>query len=93
VALQQPLWRFCFLFCQVYFRGVTQKVLRQTTKQTKVVMQILIALQFKLPAAKSIRIPAGKAQGFTPLRPPMAAAIFGYEKKDGFEDSARSSCP
>jgi len=29
-------------------------------------------LQFKLPAAHSVRIPAEEAQGFTPLRPPRA---------------------
>ena len=29
-------------------------------------------LQFKLPAAHYVRIPAGEAQGFTPLRPPRA---------------------
>jgi hypothetical protein len=29
-------------------------------------------LEFKLPAAHSVRIPAGEVQGFTPLRPPKA---------------------
>jgi hypothetical protein len=29
-------------------------------------------LQFKLPAAHTFRIQAGEAQGFTPIRPPMA---------------------
>jgi len=29
-------------------------------------------LQFKLPAAHTVRIPAGEAQGFTPFRPPRA---------------------
>jgi hypothetical protein len=29
-------------------------------------------LQLKLPAAHSVRIPTGEAQGFTPLCPPRA---------------------
>jgi hypothetical protein len=44
-------------------------------------------LHFKRRAMHTVRIPAGKAQGVTPIRPPSAAVIFGYKEDDSFEDS------
>ena len=38
-------------------------------------------LQFKLPAAHSVRIPAGEAQGFTQYRPPKGVLPYSATKK------------
>ena len=48
-------------------------------------------LQFKLPAAHFVRIPAGEAQGFTPYCPPRACCHIGHEEDDG-QDSPRAGC-
>jgi len=50
-------------------------------------------LQFKLPAAHSVRIPAGEAQGFTPFCFPRTCSDIRLQNNDGFQDSARVSCP
>ena len=42
-------------------------------------------LQFKLPAAHSVRIPAGEVRGFTPLRAPRAWCHI--------QDSSWTGCP
>jgi len=38
-------------------------------------------LQFKLPAASSVRVPAGEAQGFTPYLPPRACGSIRPPRK------------
>ena len=49
-------------------------------------------LQFKLPAAHSVRNSSGEAQGFTPLCPPRACFHIRRRKDDGFQDSSRADC-
>ena len=50
-------------------------------------------LQFKLPAAHSVRVPAGEAHGFSSLRPSMACCLIRPQKNDGLQDSPRAGCP
>jgi len=50
-------------------------------------------LQFKLPAAHSVRIPVGKAQGFSPFVLLGRAAILGHEEDDGLQGNPRAGCP
>ena len=50
-------------------------------------------LQFKLPAAHCVRIPAGEAQDFTSLSPSRECCHVRLQKNDGFRDSGRASCP
>jgi hypothetical protein len=47
-------------------------------------------LQFKRPAARTVRIPAGEAQGFTLIRVPGLAAIFSHKEDNDFQDSPRT---
>ena len=48
-------------------------------------------LQFKLPAALSVRVPTGEAQAQRPTFLLRRAAIFGHDKDYGLQDSPRSS--
>jgi hypothetical protein len=50
-------------------------------------------LQFKLPASHSARIPAGEAQGFTPLCPPGACCHIGPRKESRSSRQPRAGCP
>ena len=47
-------------------------------------------LQFKLPAAHFVRIPAGGAQGFTPFLLLERAPIFGQKNCKGLQYSPRA---
>jgi hypothetical protein len=51
------------------FTNVKECLIYETKVETMLVKKIP---QFKLPAEHSVRIPAGEAQGFTPIRPPRA---------------------
>ena len=50
-------------------------------------------LQLKRPAAHCVRIPAGEAQGFTPLCPPRACCHIRLQKGRLSSDNGRASCP
>ena len=50
-------------------------------------------LQLKLPAAHSVRVPAGEAQGFASTVFLGRAPIFGHEENNGLQDSPRAGCP
>jgi len=50
-------------------------------------------LQFKLPASRSVRIPAGEAQGITRLCPPRACCHIRLQKNGVLQNRARASCP
>ena len=50
-------------------------------------------LQFKPPAAHSVRIPAGEAQGFTPPRSPSASCHISHEQDNGLQDISLGVLP
>jgi len=50
-------------------------------------------LQFKFPAANSVRIPAGEACALHRSALLGCSAIFGYKNNDDLQDSARPTCP
>ena len=50
-------------------------------------------LKLKLPAAHSVRVPAGEAQGFTRTVFLGCTAILGHEENGGLQDSPRAGCP
>jgi len=50
-------------------------------------------LQFKLPAAHSVSVPAGEALGLHRTALLGRSTIFGHEENDGFQDSPRAVCP
>jgi hypothetical protein len=50
-------------------------------------------LQFKLPAAHYVRVPACEAQGFHCTVLLGRAAIFGHKENNGLQDSPRAGCP
>jgi hypothetical protein len=53
----------------------------------------LRVLQFRLPAAYTIDIPAGEAQGFTQSVLLGCADIFSHKQDFGFEVNPRARCP
>ena len=50
-------------------------------------------LQFKPPVTHSVCIPAGDAQGFTPLRSTSAYCHISHEQDNGLQESSREGCP